>query len=62
MPSSSPKTEVSATFWPSTTAMTAAMITEATSASPAIVVYWRRMNATAPSKMVDATSCIASVP
>ena len=28
----------------------------------AIVVYWRRMKATAPSKIVPATSCIASVP
>ena len=27
-----------------------------------IVVYWRRMKATAPSKIVPATSCIAWVP
>ena len=25
-------------------------------------MYWRRMNATAPSRIVPATSCMASVP
>ena len=28
----------------------------------AIVVYWRRMKASAPSQIVPATSCIAGVP
>ena len=27
-----------------------------------MVVYWRRMKATAPSKIVPATSCISCVP
>ena len=38
------------------------MTTEPTRARMPIVVYWRRMNATAPSKMVPATACISTVP
>ncbi len=38
------------------------MITAAKTAMIPMVVYWRRMKATAPSKIVPATSCIASVP
>ena len=52
----------SATSGVSTTAMMAPMMIAPTTASAKIVVYCRRMNATAPSKMVPATSCIAAVP
>ena len=38
------------------------MMTEPTSASRPIVVYWRLMNATAPSLMVAETSIISLVP
>ena len=38
------------------------MTTAPTTARMAIVVYWRRMKATAPSKIVPATSCMACVP
>ena len=46
----------------STNATTAPMTTAPTTARIAIVVYWRRMKATAPSKIVPATSCISFVP
>ena len=52
----------SATSGVSTTAMTTPMITEATTASTAIVVYWRLTNASAPSRIVSATSTMAWVP
>ena len=52
----------SATSAVSTIVMTTPMTTAATRASIAIVVYWRRMNATAPSKIVPATSSISFVP
>ena len=52
----------SATAGVSTTAMTTPMITEATTASTAIVVYWRLTNASAPSRIVSATSTMAWVP
>ena len=52
----------SATSGVSTSVMTIPMTTAPTMARMKIVVYWRRMNATAPSKIVPATSCIASVP
>ena len=42
--------------------MTAPMITDATRASTAIVVYWRLTKASAPSRIVSATSTIACVP
>ena len=61
-PRSSPKTLVSATSAVSKTVMTAAMTTAPTIARIPIVVYWRRMNATAPSKIVPATSSISFVP
>jgi hypothetical protein len=40
---------VSETCLVSTSPITTAMITATTTASMAMVVYWRRMNATAPS-------------
>ena len=52
----------SATAGVSTTAMTTPMITDATTASAAIVVYWRLTNASAPSRIVSATSTMACVP
>ncbi len=52
----------SATAGVSTSVMTRPMITAAKIAMIPMVVYWRRMKATAPSKIVPATSCIASVP
>ena len=52
----------SATSGVSTHAMMAPMTTAPTSASRKIVVYWRRMKATAPSRIVPATSCMAWVP
>ncbi len=52
----------SATSGVSTRAITAPMITAAKTAMIPMVVYWRRMKATAPSKIVPATSCIAWVP
>ena len=61
-PRSNPNTFVSATSRVSNTVMTAAITTAPTSASRPIVEYWRRMNATAPSKIVPATSCISFVP
>ena len=42
--------------------MTTPMTTAPTTARMPIVVYWRRMKATAPSKMVPATSSISLVP
>ena len=52
----------SATSGVSTQAISAPMRTEPTTANRKIVVYWRRMNATAPSKIVPATACISGVP
>ena len=52
----------SATSGPSTSAMTTPMIRDATTARMAIVEYWRRTNASAPSRIVSATSTIAAVP
>ena len=49
MPSSRPKMLVSATFSVSKTEMTTPITTAPTRARMAIVEYWRRMNATAPS-------------
>ena len=46
----------------SKTVMTAPMTTAPTTARMPIVVYWRRMKATAPSKIVPATACISAVP
>ena len=42
-----------------TMVMTAPMTNAPTTARMPMVVYWRRMKATAPSKIVPATSCIA---
>ena len=52
----------SATAGVSTSVMTTPMTTAPKMAMMAIVVYWRRMKATAPSRIVPATSCIACVP
>ncbi len=52
----------SATAGVSTSAMTTPMTTAPMTAMIPMVVYWRRMKATAPSRIVPATSCIASVP
>ena len=52
----------SATAGVSTKAMIAPMMTAATRASSPIVVYWRLTNASAPSRIVAATSTIACVP
>ena len=52
----------SATSLVSTSVMTTPMITAAKRAMIAMVVYWRRMKATAPSKIVPATACISGVP
>ncbi len=52
----------SATAGVSTSVMTTPMMTAPNRAMIPMVVYWRRMNATAPSRIVPATSCIASVP
>ena len=49
----------SATSGVSTREITTPMITAAKTAMIPMVVYWRRMKATAPSKIVPATSCIA---
>ncbi len=62
MPRSTPLMSVSATAGPSTIVMTTPTTTATTTARMAMVRYWRRMKATAPSKMVLATSCIACVP
>ena len=59
MPSSTPKMSVSATSGPSTMAMTRPITTAPPMASRPMVRYWRRMKATAPSKIVPAMSCIA---
>ena len=61
-PRSTPKIEVSATSLPSKAVMTRPMTTAPTRASTPIVVYWRLMNASAPSRIVSATSCIACGP
>ena len=61
-PRSSPKTDVSATSAVSKTVMTAPITNAPTTARMPIVVYWRRMKATAPSKIVPATSSISFVP
>ena len=61
-PSATPYVPVSATFAVSTSEMMAKMTTEPTTASPAMVEYWRLMNATAPSLMVAETSIISLVP
>ena len=53
---------VSATCFVSKIEMTAPMTNAPTIARRPIVVYWRRMKATAPSKIVPATSCISLVP
>ena len=52
----------SATSGVSTRVITAPMTTAPTTARMKIVVYWRRMKATAPSKIVPATACISGVP
>ncbi len=52
----------SATSGVSTSVITTPMTTAPTSPKTAIVVYWRRMKATAPSKIVPATSSISLVP
>ncbi len=52
----------SATSAVSTSVITTPITTAATTASSPIVVYWRRMKATAPSKIVSATSSISFVP
>ena len=63
MPIGAPASDgTSATSAVSTRVITTPITTAATSASSAIVVYWRRMKATAPSKMVPATSSISFVP
>jgi hypothetical protein len=62
MPSWGPKMLVSATSAVSNAEMRTAIPTAPTSARIAIVEYWRRMNATAPSKIIAATSSISFVP
>jgi hypothetical protein len=62
MPMSIPTCDVSATLAVSSTEMIAKITTEPASASRPIVVYWRLMNATAPSLIVAETSIIAWVP
>ena len=62
IPSAAPKVLVSATLAVSATEMSTASATATTRARTAIVEYWRRMKATAPSKIVAATSSIAFVP
>ena len=62
MPSSTPKTCVSATSFVSTTAMMAATTSVPMTASRAMVEYWRLTKALAPSWMVLPTSCISLVP
>ena len=52
----------SATSGVSTSVITTPMTTAPMSPKMAMVEYWRRMKATAPSKIVPATSSIASVP
>ncbi len=52
----------SATSGVSTSVITTPMTTAPTTASMKIVVYWRLMKATAPSRMVPATACISGVP
>ena len=52
----------SATSGVSTQAISAPMRIEPTTARMKIVVYWRWMKATAPSKIVPATACISGVP
>ncbi len=52
----------SATSFDSTRAMTMPMITDATTARTAIVVYWRLTKASAPSRMMSPTSCMACGP
>jgi hypothetical protein len=61
-PRSRPKIFVSATSAVSNTLMTPPMTTAPTMARTPMVVYWRRMKATAPSKIVPATACISTVP
>jgi hypothetical protein len=61
-PRSSPKMAVSATSSVSKTVITAPITTAPTIARMPMVVYWRRMKATAPSKIVPATACISGVP
>src|SRR5919198_439057 len=62
IPRSMPKVDVSATSRVSNTVMTAPMMTAPTTASSAIVWYCRRMKASAPSRIVSATSCMACGP
>ena len=62
MPSSGPKMFVSATSFVSKTEMRRPIATAPTTARIAIVTYWRRMKATAPSKIVAATASISRVP
>ena len=49
----------SATSFVSTRVMTTPMTTAPTRAMRPIVVYWRLTNASAPSRMMSPTSCIA---
>ncbi len=62
MPSSGPKMLVSATSFVSKTEIRTPIATPPTRASSPIVTYWRRMNATAPSKIMAATASISLVP
>ena len=62
IPRSIPKYSVSAKSFVSTVVMIAPRMTAANRARIAIVRYWRLMNATAPSKIVLETSCIACGP
>ena len=52
----------SATSAVSTTPMTTPMTTAPTRASTAMVVYWRRTKASAPSRIVSPTATISGVP
>ena len=61
-PMSIPTWEVSATLLVSRIEMIAKITTEPTRARAPMVVYWRLMNATAPSLMVAETSIISLVP
>ncbi len=61
-PRSKPLYWVSATCLVTRAVITPVITTAPTRAKIPIVEYWRRMNATAPSKIVPATSCISLVP
>ena len=61
-PRSKPLYWVSATCLVTRAVITPVITTEPTRAKMPMVEYWRRMKATAPSKIVPATSCISLVP